>query len=54
MTDYSNLFSTIPIGPRTSKNRVWMTAHSTQLVKDHNFADEPSTTTRSEPVAGSA
>ena len=28
------------IGPKTAKNRIWMTAHSTQLVKDHNFSDE--------------
>ncbi|WP_281689442.1 FAD-dependent oxidoreductase [Pseudonocardia thermophila] len=40
MTDYPNLFSPLKIGPRTAKNRVWMTGHSTQLVKDHNFSDE--------------
>lgn len=40
MTDYPNLFSPMRIGPKTAKNRVWMTAHSTQLVKDHNFSDE--------------
>jgi 2,4-dienoyl-CoA reductase-like NADH-dependent reductase (Old Yellow Enzyme family)/thioredoxin reductase len=40
VTDYDSLFSPIQIGPRTAKNRIWMTAHSTQLVKDHNFSDE--------------
>jgi mycofactocin system FadH/OYE family oxidoreductase 2 len=40
MVDYPTLFSPLKIGPRTAKNRVWMTAHSTQLVKDHNFSDE--------------
>ncbi|HEX7303557.1 FAD-dependent oxidoreductase [Lentzea sp.] len=39
MSDYPNLFSPMRIGPKTAKNRVWMTAHSTQLVKDHNFSD---------------
>ncbi|MFC6090101.1 FAD-dependent oxidoreductase [Saccharothrix lopnurensis] len=39
MTDYPNLFSPVRIGPKTAKNRIWMTAHSTQLVKDHNFSD---------------
>jgi len=39
-SDYPNLFSPQVIGPRTAKNRVWMTAHSTQLVKEHNFSDE--------------
>jgi 2,4-dienoyl-CoA reductase-like NADH-dependent reductase (Old Yellow Enzyme family)/thioredoxin reductase len=40
VTEYPNLFSPQKIGPKTAKNRVWMTAHSTQLVKDHNFSDE--------------
>ncbi|PWW67179.1 oxidoreductase [Actinokineospora spheciospongiae] len=40
MSDYPTLFSPLRIGPLTAKNRVWMTAHSTQLVKDHNFTDE--------------
>lgn len=40
VTDYPNLFSPQKIGPKTAKNRVWMTAHSTQLVKDHNFTEE--------------
>ena len=39
-TDYPSLFSPLRIGPKTARNRVWMTAHSTQLVKDHNFSDE--------------
>lgn len=39
-TNYPSLFSPQVIGPRTAKNRIWMTAHSTQLVKDHNFSDE--------------
>ncbi|GAA2348915.1 FAD-dependent oxidoreductase [Dactylosporangium salmoneum] len=37
---YPTLFSPIRIGPKQAKNRVWMTAHSTQLVKDHNFSQE--------------
>lgn len=36
---YAHLFEPIQIGPKTAKNRLWMTAHSTQLVKDHNFTD---------------
>jgi 2,4-dienoyl-CoA reductase-like NADH-dependent reductase (Old Yellow Enzyme family) len=36
---YPTLFSARELGPRTAQNRVWMTAHSTQLVKDHNFSD---------------
>lgn len=40
VTEYPNLFSPQKIGPKTARNRVWMTAHSTQLVKDHNFSDE--------------
>uniref|UniRef100_UPI0035E2F049 oxidoreductase n=1 Tax=Nocardioides alcanivorans TaxID=2897352 RepID=UPI0035E2F049 len=36
---YSHLFEPIKIGPKVAKNRLWMTAHSTQLVKDHNFTD---------------
>ena len=34
-----SLFDPIQIGPKTAKNRVWMLAHGTQLVKDHNFTD---------------
>lgn len=36
---YPNLFSPQRIGPKEAMNRVWMTAHSTQLVKDHNFSE---------------
>lgn len=36
---YAHLFEPVKIGPKTAKNRLWMTAHSTQLVKDHNFTD---------------
>lgn len=36
---YGHLFEPITIGPKEAKNRIWMTAHSTQLVKDHNFTD---------------
>ncbi|GGO73085.1 oxidoreductase [Nocardioides deserti] len=36
---YAHLFEPIKIGPKGAKNRLWMTAHSTQLVKDHNFTD---------------
>ena len=36
---YPNLFSPLQLGPKTAQNRVWMTAHSTQLVKNHNFTD---------------
>jgi mycofactocin system FadH/OYE family oxidoreductase 2 len=35
---YPNLFSPLRLGPKEAMNRVWMTAHSTQLVKDHNFS----------------
>lgn len=36
---YPNLLSPIGVGPRTLKNRVWMLAHATLLVKDHLFTD---------------
>ena len=36
---YPNLLSPFPLGPRVARNRVWMTAHATQLVKGHNFSD---------------
>ncbi len=36
---YPTLFSPLAIGPKTARNRVWMTGHGTQLVKDHNFTD---------------
>lgn len=35
---YPNLLSEIHLGPKTARNRVWMVAHGTQLVKDHNFS----------------
>lgn len=35
---YPHLFSPQRLGPKEAMNRVWMTAHSTQLVKDHNFS----------------
>lgn len=38
--NYPHLFEPFELGPRTARNRVWMTAHSTQLVKNHNFSDE--------------
>lgn len=37
---YPHLFQPMNLGPRIARNRVWMTAHSTQLVKNHNFTDE--------------
>ncbi len=36
---YPTLFSPIQLGPKVAKNRIWMTAHGTQMVKDHNFSD---------------
>ncbi|MGV9801621.1 FAD-dependent oxidoreductase [Mycobacterium sp. NPDC003449] len=36
---YAHLFEPITIGPKQARNRIWMTAHGTQLVKDHNFTD---------------
>jgi 2,4-dienoyl-CoA reductase-like NADH-dependent reductase (Old Yellow Enzyme family) len=36
---YPHLLSPVAIGRREMKNRVWMTAHGTQLVKDHNFTE---------------
>ena len=41
MTDprYPNLLAPIDIGPRCARNRVWMLAHATLLVKDHLFTD---------------
>lgn len=35
---YPNLLSEIRLGPKTARNRVWMVAHGTQLVKNHNFS----------------
>jgi 2,4-dienoyl-CoA reductase-like NADH-dependent reductase (Old Yellow Enzyme family) len=39
MTDYPLLGSPLKLGPKTAKNRIWMTAHATLLVKDHLFTD---------------
>ncbi len=36
---YPHLLSPVALGKREMKNRVWMTAHGTQLVKDHNFTE---------------
>ena len=34
---YPTLFSPIRLGKHTIRNRVWMAAHATLLVKDHLF-----------------
>ncbi len=39
-TPYPTLFSPIPLGPKIARNRTWMSAHATLLVKDHVFTDE--------------
>ncbi len=36
---YPLLGSPMKIGPKTARNRIWMTAHATLLVKDHLFTD---------------
>ena len=36
---YPLLGSPIKLGPKTARNRIWMTAHATLLVKDHLFTD---------------
>ena len=36
---FTILGSPIKLGPKTAKNRIWMTAHATLLVKDHLFTD---------------
>ena len=36
---YPILGSPIKLGPKTARNRIWMTAHATLLVKDHLFTD---------------
>ena len=36
---YETLLSPIEVGPRTLKNRAWMLAHATLLVKDNLFTD---------------
>jgi 2,4-dienoyl-CoA reductase-like NADH-dependent reductase (Old Yellow Enzyme family) len=38
-TVYPNLLSPLQIGRHTIRNRVWMAAHATLLVKDHLFTD---------------
>jgi 2,4-dienoyl-CoA reductase-like NADH-dependent reductase (Old Yellow Enzyme family) len=40
VTRYPTLFSPIRLGPKTARNRSWMSAHATLLVKDHVFTDE--------------
>jgi len=37
---YPTLFSPLRLGPKTARNRSWMSAHATLLVKDHVFTDE--------------
>jgi 2,4-dienoyl-CoA reductase-like NADH-dependent reductase (Old Yellow Enzyme family) len=37
---YPTLFSPLRLGPKTARNRTWMSAHATLLVKDHVFTDE--------------
>ena len=37
--EYPTLFSPIDLGPRTARNRVWMTAHATEFSTDGTFAD---------------
>jgi 2,4-dienoyl-CoA reductase-like NADH-dependent reductase (Old Yellow Enzyme family) len=39
MNDYPLLGSPMKLGPKTARNRIWMTAHATLLVKDHLFTD---------------
>lgn len=36
---YPLLGSPMQIGPKTARNRIWMTAHATLLVKDHLFTE---------------
>lgn len=40
MSIYPHLFSPGRIGRHDVKNRIWMTAHATLLVKDHLFTDQ--------------
>ena len=37
---YPTLFSPMRLGPKVARNRTWMSAHATLLVKDHVFTDE--------------
>lgn len=39
MTAYPLLGSPMKLGPKTARNRIWMTAHATLLVKDHLFTE---------------
>ena len=36
---YPTLFSPLKLGPKLARNRSWMSAHATLLVKDHLFTD---------------
>lgn len=36
---YPTLFSPLALGPKRARNRSWMSAHATLLVKDHLFTD---------------
>jgi 2,4-dienoyl-CoA reductase-like NADH-dependent reductase (Old Yellow Enzyme family) len=38
-TEFPLLGSPIKLGPKTARNRIWMTAHATLLVKDHLFSE---------------
>jgi 2,4-dienoyl-CoA reductase-like NADH-dependent reductase (Old Yellow Enzyme family) len=37
---YPTLFSPMRLGPKLARNRTWMSAHATLMVKDHIFTDE--------------
>ncbi|MEX5631514.1 FAD-dependent oxidoreductase [Parafrankia sp. FMc2] len=39
MTTYPALFTPGRLGPRTTRNRVWMTAHATEFTTDHTYSD---------------
>ncbi|MBC9734768.1 FAD-dependent oxidoreductase [Nocardioides marmotae] len=39
MTSYPRLFEEVPLGPRTARNRIWMTAHATEFTSDHTYSD---------------
>ena len=39
MSAFPILSSPMKLGPKTARNRIWMTAHATLLVKDHLFTD---------------
>lgn len=40
MNKYPLLGSPLKLGRKTARNRIWMTAHATLLVKDHLFTEE--------------